>query len=168
MQPPRGQVAEFLAQHDAPLNAVRDHILTAGPIVWETKFARGHEAPLPNRRNFAASYQVEAWMIRHVPLRALERPFMDACVLDTAEQMRVWTDDLVKNGSCDLSPVHPMSMASWNLVGKVALAMRRGETPSVQTSCSDGTWLVSANEVKFSRDIAVPTPGIKYPLAYKR
>lgn len=274
VQPPAGAVAGFLAQHDAALDAVRDHILTSGPLRWETKLERAHDAPLPNllkqmqltklftaralakaanhdatawddlhaiwlldralwqrpelistlialsgsrmvnaaaakmplpvpawfaevqsfdyRHNFAASYQAEAWMSRHTPLHALERPFLDACALDMAEQMRVWTNELAANGNCDLSPVKPIAVASWNLMGKVAtpnlaaawqrfarfraereatdkiLALRAGQTPPAQTACSDGTWTVAANEVKFSRDIAVRAPGINYPLVYRR
>lgn len=274
VQPPRGEVASFLAQHDAAMNAVRDHILNAGPLRWETKFERGHEAPLPNllqqmqltklfttralakaanhdatawddlhavwlldgglwrrpelistlialsgarmvnaaaakmplpvpswfsevqsfdyRHNFAASYQSEAWMIRHVPVKPIERPFIDACALDTSEGMRAWTEDLAKAGNCDLSPVRSIPVASWNVLGQIAtpnlsgawqrfarfraereatdkiLALRSGQTPAANTGCSDGTWSVAANEVKFSRDIAVPAPGIKYALAYRR
>ena len=271
---PAGVAATFLAQHDAQMNAVRDHILNAGSIVWETRFGRGHEAPIPNLLNemsatklftaralakaanqdatawddlhamwlldrpllqrpelisqliglagarminasaakmplpvpqwfgemqsfdfkhqFASSYQAEAWMNRHVHAKPLERPFIDACALDMSEQMRAWTTDLANANRCDVSPVPKITVASWNILGKVAtpnlsgawqrlarfgaeleatdkiLAVRRGETPSSTTRCADGTWSVSANEVKFSRDIAVPPPGIKYQLAYKR
>jgi hypothetical protein len=274
VQPPPPNVAAFLAQHDAQMNAVRDHVLTAGPIRWVQHFEFGHDAPVPNlltimsasklftgralaksashdatswddlhavwlldrellerpelisqlvglagtrmangaaakmplpapawlnevqsfdyRHRFAASYQAEAWMIRHAPARGTVQPFFDACTLDAAEEMRVWTNDLVSANRCDLSPVRPISIAPWNLLAKVAmpsfsgawqrfarfqaeleatekiLAMRRGETPSAKTVCSDGTWAVAATSLKFSRDIAVPPPGIKYPLAYSR
>lgn len=274
VQPPDGAVAEFLVRHETALNAVRDHILTAGPLRWETKFTRGHDAPIPQllpsmqltklltaralakaakndaaawddlhavwlldralwerpelistlialagtrmvnaaatkmplpapawfnevqsfdyRRQFAASYQSEAWMIGHVPSRAITRPFIDLCTLDTTERMRAWTNELAANGNCDLSPLKPISIPRWNIVGNIAtpnlfgawsrfarfraereatdkiLAMRSGQMPPVQTACADGTWSVAANEVKFSRDIAVPAPGIKYPLVYRR
>jgi hypothetical protein len=273
VQPPPANVAAFLAQHDAQMNAVRDHVLTAGPS-WVEHFERGHDAPIPNllsimsasklftgralakaasrdaaswddlhavwlldrellerpelisqlvglagtrmanaaaakmplpvpawfgelqafdyRHRFAASYQAEAWMIRHAPTHMTERPFFDACALDAAEEMRVWTNDLAGANRCDLSAARPISIASWNLLAKVAmpslsgawqrfarfqaeleatekiLAMRRGETPSAKTACSDGSWTVSLASLKFSRDIAVPAPGIKYPLAYSR
>jgi hypothetical protein len=144
------------------------------------------------RHQFAASYQAEAWMISHSPMPRLQRPFFDACALDAAEQMRVWTSDHANANKCDVSPVQPMAIASWNVLAKVAmpnltgawtrfarfqaeleatdkiLAMRRGETPSATTACSDGTWQVASNSVTFSRDIAVPPPGVKYPLTYSR
>jgi len=92
----------------------------------------------------------------------------------------------------DGSAVRAIPVASWDLLGKVAtpnlsgawqrfarfrvereatdkiLAVRSGQLPPANTGCSDGTWSVAANEVKFSRDIAVPAPGIKYALAYRR
>jgi len=273
-QPPPAKVAAYLAQHDAQLNAIRDHVVAAGPIRWVQHFKLGHDAPLPNLlgqmtltklftaralakaanhdatawddlhaiwlldrelwnrpelisqlialagtrmvnasaakmplpvppwfhevqsfdydHNFAASYQAEAWMINNAPRPAAQRPFFDACALDAVETMRHWTTDLTTAKSCDLSPVQTMDIASWNVLARVAvpnltgawqrfgrfraeleatdkiLAMRRGETPSAATRCSDGTWSVSALGLKFSRDIAVPDPGIKYPLAYQR
>ena len=48
VQPPPANVADFIAQHDAAMNTVRDHILTAGPIVWKMRPKFGHEAPIPN------------------------------------------------------------------------------------------------------------------------
>jgi len=274
LQAPPANVAAYFAQHDAQLNAIRDHVVTGGPIRWVEHFRQGHDAPIPNllglmtltkiftarglakaanhdvtawddlhavwlldrelwqrpelisqlialsgtrmvnasaakmplpvppwfgelqsfdyRHRFAASYQAEAWMISHAPTPRIQRPFFDACALDAAEQMRVWTTNLATTNRCDVSPVQPMAMASWNVLGKVAmpnltgawtrfarfqaeleatdkiLALRRGETPSAKTACSDGTWAVASNSVKFSRDIEVPPPGIKYPLTYTR
>jgi hypothetical protein len=142
--------------------------------------------------SFAASYQAEAWMINNAPRPAVQRPFFDACALDAVEKMRRWTADLTTAKSCDLSTAQTMDIAAWNTLAQVAipnlrgawqrfgrfraeleatdkiLAMRRGETPSLATRCSDGTWSVSALGLKFSKDIAVPDPGIKYPLSYKR
>ena len=187
VQPPPANVAAFLAQHDVQMNAVRDHVLTAGPIRWVQHFELGHDAPIPNllgimsasklftgralakaashdatswddlhavwlldrellerpelisqliglagvrmanaaaakmplpvpawfgelqsfdyRHRFAGSYQAEAWMIRHARSHMTERPFFDACALDAAEEMRVWTNDLTGANRCDLSPV---------------------------------------------------------------
>ena len=106
--------------------------------------------------------------------------------------MRRWTTDLTIAKSCGVSPMRKMDIASWNVLAQVAvpnltgawqrfgrfraeleatdkiLAIRRGETPSPATRCSDGTWSVSALGLKFSKDIAVPDPGIKYPLVYQR
>ena len=274
LQPAPANVAAYLAQHDAQLNAIRDHIVTAGPIRWVQHFQLGHDAPIPNLlgqmtltklftaralaksanhdatawndlhavwlldrelwhrpelisqlialagtrmvnasaakmplpvapwfhevqsfdydHNFAASYQAEAWMTSRAPMHGIQRPFYDACALDAAETMRQWTNELASKNSCDLNPVQQMNIASWNMLGKVALpnltgawqrfarfgaeleatdkilAMRSGEMPSTATRCSDGTWSVNDLGVQFSRDIAVPPPGIKYPLVYNR
>jgi hypothetical protein len=274
LQAPPANVAAYLGQHDAQLNAIRDHVVSAGPILWVQHFKLGHDAPIPNLlglmtltklftaralakganhdaaawddlqaiwlldrelwnrpelisqlialsgtrmvnasaakmplpvppwfhevqsfdydHNFAASYQAEAWMIDNAPRPAAQRPFFDVCALDAVETMRRWTTDLATAKSCGVSPVHTMDIASWNVLARVMvpnltgawqrfgrfraeleatdkiLAMRRGETPSAATRCSDGTWSVSALGLKFSKDIAVPDPGIKYALAYQR
>jgi len=114
---------------------------------------------------------------------------------DFSEQVRVRTGELLASKSCDFAndPLirKPLPVASWNATGHALgplkfldwssvarfrvereatdkiLALRRGETPSAATRCSDGTWSVSALGVKFSRDIAVRDE-IKYPLAYQR
>jgi hypothetical protein len=273
-QPAPANIAAYLARHDAQLNAVRDHVVTAGPIRWVQHFRLGHDAPIPNLlgqmtltklftaraltkaanhdatawddlhtvwlldrelwnrpelisqlialagtrmvnasaakmplpvppwfrevqsfdydHNFTASYQAEAWMIGNAPRRAAQRPFFDACALDAVEKMRLWTANLSNAKSCDVSPVQTMNIASWNYLAQVAmpniagawqrfarfraeleatdkiLTLRGGEVPSTATRCSDGTWSASNLGVKFSRDIAVPAPGIKYPLVYNR
>jgi hypothetical protein len=45
---PPAIVSEYLQQHDTELNAVRDHVLTGGPIGWKVRFHDGFAAPLPN------------------------------------------------------------------------------------------------------------------------
>jgi hypothetical protein len=47
------------------------------------------------------------------------------------------------------------------------LQLRAGETPSTESQCSDGSWIVTPNSVKFSRKVPVPQ-GIVYPLEYSR
>jgi hypothetical protein len=49
-----------------------------------------------------------------------------------------------------------------------ALQIRAGRMPVTESSCSDGAWMVTANAVKFSREVKVPSPGIRYPLEYAR
>ena len=44
--------------------------------------------------------------------------------------------------------------------------LRAGQTPSPQSQCSDGTWQVTATSIKFSRDVSVPEPQVKYALEY--
>jgi hypothetical protein len=48
------------------------------------------------------------------------------------------------------------------------LQLRAGLTPSPKSQCSDGSWSVTANSIRFSRDPDVPEPGIVYPLEYAR
>ena len=41
-------VAEYLVANELSLNAVRDHLLSGAPIVWETKVSEGFNQPIPN------------------------------------------------------------------------------------------------------------------------
>jgi hypothetical protein len=46
--------------------------------------------------------------------------------------------------------------------------LRAGQTPSPASDCTDGTWVVTADEVRFSREIAIPAKkGPRYPLALR-
>jgi hypothetical protein len=45
---PPAVVSAYLANHDAELNVIRDHILTAGPITWSVRYRLAEDAPLPN------------------------------------------------------------------------------------------------------------------------
>ena len=40
--------AHYLAENDAALNAVRDHLLSGAPIAWDTNVREGVDQPLPN------------------------------------------------------------------------------------------------------------------------
>ena len=279
---PPPEVAAFLVAHEGQINAVRNHVLTAGPIRWHQHASLGLDAPLPNllgqmsltklftaralakaanhdatawddlhavwlldrelwkrpelistlialastrmvnaaatkmplpvpawfgevqsldySRSFAASIQADAaTFARAARTRFSEHKFQDivmrpytiACTADLAETMRRWTGEMVANRRCDYTPPQTMSVASWNIIGKIAmpnltgswqrvnrfraereatdkiLALRRGETPSSTSQCSDGTWIVTPQSLKFSRDIGVPS-GIKYPLTYQK
>ncbi len=62
----------------------------------------------------------------------------------------------------------PNVMAAWQRVSRMraevelterALQLRRGETPSPQSQCSDGTWIVTTYSVRFSRDMPATAPG---------
>lgn len=48
------------------------------------------------------------------------------------------------------------------------LQMRAGETPRAQSLCADGSWNVTPTSIAFTREIDVPSPGIRYPLRYAR
>jgi hypothetical protein len=46
--------------------------------------------------------------------------------------------------------------------------LRSGQQPSPQSQCVDGSWVVTPASFRFSRDIPVQRPQIKYPLEYRK
>ena len=48
------------------------------------------------------------------------------------------------------------------------LQLRAGLAPLPDSSCVDGSWDVTPASVKFTRNIEVEAPGIRYPLEYAR
>lgn len=94
-----------------------------------------------------------------------------------------------------LSKRHYDAIPRWNVFGRLAMPnlggawqrlmryqveleaseraqqMKRGLQPTSSSRCSDGTWQVAsgpngARTVTFTRDIPVPSPGVKFPLEY--
>ena len=94
-----------------------------------------------------------------------------------------------------LSKRHAEAIPRWNVLGRISMPnlggawqrlmryqaeletsaraqqMKRGETPASTSRCSDGTWQVTVEAkgtqtVRFSHDIPVPSPGVKYPLEF--
>lgn len=267
---PPPPAAHYLAENEQALNAVRDHLLSGTPIVWETNISEGFEAPIPNsaghmnlqkilaaraldkaRRNdpaawdelhaswklnrvlwqrpdlisivvatastrmsnaaarkmplpapawfqetltfdylgaMAASQQAEAWMIHRAMPVTVSYRLQGAEYLDV---MRKYTAEATRSRACSsISPqfntaresLVTMNVAVPNLIGawhhllrfraeleatERILQLRAGRTPSTRSQCSDGTWLVTANAIRFSRDINVPQ-GIRFPLEYAR
>jgi len=273
--------ARYLAENEAALNAVRDHLLSGAPIVWETKFREGMDAPIPNlvghmhlqkilaaraldkaRRNdpaawdelhashelnrslwsrpdlvaiivatavsrmsngaarkmplpapawldeaftfdyaaaMAGAQHADAWTIHHLPvghltwrdvLRESENRAQEAIYLNT---MRSYTAEALKSKACDADGPEfaaaraaitsnellaiPNLVGAWHRVMRFraeleatqrVLQLRAGQAPSTQSQCSDGTWQVTANGIKFTRVINVPPPQIRYPLEYAR
>jgi len=150
------------------------------------------------RRDFARSFQAESssWNImfandlhKHTFKNALMYPYIDACLVDGTEQMRIETARMSTQTGCDVSRVPPIAIKQWNVVSRIAfpnltsawqrvyrfqaereatdkaLALRRGETPSTASTCTDGKWIVGANSIKFDRALPI-NAGTKYPLAY--
>ena len=131
-------------------------------------------------------------MIREHPLLGLIDGWraiaMDA---DFSEQLRVRTGELLAMKSCDYEhdplSVKPMNVASWNYLGRAfqvmkfmewsnvaryraeleatekAHILRAGQIPPAASQCSDGTWIVTPQSIKFSRAIGKS----RYPLAHE-
>ena len=112
---------------------------------------------------------------------------------DALDVLRTYTDAAVRSKACDADSsqfataraamVTTNNVAIPNLIGawhrlmrfraeleatERVLQLRAGQTPSPQSQCSDGTWQVTANSIKFSRSVKVPPPGIGFPLEYVR
>ena len=144
----------------------------------------------------AASQQAEAWTIRNAkpgqrsfgdyvrwPLWAWQEA--QAITL-----LQKYTTEVLHANACDIDSLQfktarssfinehvalPNMLGAWQRMMRFRaereatdriLQLRAGETPSAKSACSDGTWQVTANSIKFSRDIKVPPPGIKYPLVW--
>jgi hypothetical protein len=94
-----------------------------------------------------------------------------------------------------ISKRHYEAIPRWNIFGRIAMPnlggawqrllryqaeleasersrqMKLGQKPTSSSRCSDGTWQVTTGSngtqtVRFSRDIPVPAPGVKYPLEF--
>jgi hypothetical protein len=112
---------------------------------------------------------------------------------DALATFRTYTDAAVRAKACDADSsqfaiaraamTQTNNVAVPNLIGawhrlmrfraeleatERVLQLRAGQTPSPQSQCSDGTWQVTANSIKFSKDVKVPPPGIRFPLEYVR
>jgi hypothetical protein len=279
---PPPAVAQYLAENAAALDAIRDHVLSGAPIVWESKLSKGWDAPIPNlaghmtlqkifaaraldkarskdasawedlraswRWNrglwsrpdlisllialassrmtnaaackmplpapawlgetftfdyagpMAAAQQADAWIIhrgaeRSLPwrekLREAEYRRQSAEYLDV---MRTYTDEALKSKACDAaSPEFATARASLSASKELAaipnlvavwqrlirfraeleatervLQLRAGQMLTVNSRCSDGTWQLTPNGMKFSRAINVTAPQLNVPLAYTR
>ncbi len=118
--------------------------------------------------------------------------YFDAASSRAAETMRTAAVTVAETSNCDLSTISPLKPAPWNMVERLALpnifaawqrlyrfrvelestqnalAIRQGQPASTTSKCADGTWAVTPSSAAFSHEIAVPSPGVKYPLAYRR
>ncbi len=150
------------------------------------------------RQHFAASHQAEAYFMTHEwrkepgRFKALQSLYFEVAASSAAEKMRSRTKEMMETSNCDLSAVAPMQPDSWNFLEKMALpnfipawqrlyrfraeleatrnalAIRSGQRPATASACADGTWAVTASSAVFSRELAVPSQSVKYPLAYRR
>lgn len=96
--------------------------------------------------------------------------------------MREYAEAVDRSGACDVASIPKPPIDTPNLTGAYdrvlryraeveaterVLQVRRGEKPSPQSQCKDGTWIVTPNGFRFSRDIKVEPPGHRVPLGYE-
>lgn len=74
---PPPPLSAFLAERETHIDALRDHLLTAGPIAWEVDASKGETAPVPN---LLAHMQITRLLIT----RALDR--------GRVNDVRAWDD----------------------------------------------------------------------------
>jgi len=124
-------------------------------------------------------------------LREIDYRFQGAEYLNV---MRTYVDEALKSNACDpASPAFSKARASLaaspvleampNVVSvwyrlmrfraeleatERVLQLRAGEKLTMNSRCSDGTWQLTPNGMKFSRAIDVTGPQIKFPLTYTR
>ena len=122
-------------------------------------------------------------------------PYVRVSAADAAEHMRAAFVDMAHSNACDVDEEALMqavkrSIPKWNVLANMgipnisslwqrvarvtpeleltekALQLRRGETPSPSSRCSDGQWVVTPASVKFSRKLRAPKAGTNYPLEF--
>lgn len=140
------------------------------------------------QRPVLASIQAESWWLLHN-----DSAVVRFCAADAAERTRSEVASMIGSAACDVDAEarhreFEKSLPKWNILGAAILdvwsvwqrvqrftpereatgkilQLRSGETPSSQSRCSDGNWLVTPNSLKFSCNIPVKV-GTKYPLEY--
>jgi len=125
----------------------------------------------------------------------LARPYVRLSGADAAEHLRAGFARMAASSACDvdeaaLTDAVVGSIPRWNVLARTAipnlagvwqraarmtpeleltakvLQLRRGETPSPESRCSGGRWIVTASSVKFSGNLRAPKTGTNYPLEY--
>jgi len=123
----------------------------------------------------------------------LAGPYVRLSGADAAEHMRAAFAGMAASNACDVDEEAWMesvkrSIPKWNLLANMgipniaglwrrvsrvtpeleltekALQLRRGETPSPSSRCSDGRWVVTAASVTFNGKLRDPKMGTNYPL----
>ncbi|HVE71762.1 MAG TPA: hypothetical protein VNI54_10365 [Thermoanaerobaculia bacterium] len=126
-------------------------------------------------RAFAAAQQAEAWRAK--------TPAFNVRVLGM-------TEEVLRARACDSSSPQfdavraklgaratPSLISSWERLMRFraereatarVMLMRQGQPVPRESQCSDGSWEVTAKSFKFTRDIPVDRPQMKYALEYSR
>jgi hypothetical protein len=129
----------------------------------------------PYEQHLAAAQQAEAWRGKNPAL---------------TERLRGMAVEVLQAKACDAeSPrfdavrrklgarATPNLIADWERLMRFraerearrnVLRLRAAQPPLPHTQCSDGTWQVTPASFKFTRDVPVQSPQIKYPLEYAK
>jgi len=129
----------------------------------------------PYEQHLAAAQQAEAWRAKNPAL---------------TERLRGMAAEVLQAKACDASSAKfeavreklgaratPNLIASWERLMRFraerearrnVLRIRDGQPPLPDTQCSDASWQVTPASFKFTRDVAVQRPQIKYPLEYAK
>ena len=131
----------------------------------------------------------DAHWLRRLRDETIYAPYLELSRADLLAHMRTTTTELARIDRCDFDAdafeARRFAHVSWwNQPAKVAipnivhafrrlyrlraemeladraLQLRQGRTPSPKSQCSDGTWIVRADRVKFSRAIASANPAM--------
>jgi hypothetical protein len=124
-------------------------------------------------RALAAAHQAEAWRAKtaahNVRVRGMAEEVLRARACDAeSDQFEAVRKKLGGRATPSLVEAWERMMrfrAERELTQKV-FVMRSGQKPPNTTQCSDGTWDVTTDSIKFSRDVGVPEPQVKYALEY--
>jgi hypothetical protein len=170
-------------------NAAARKMPTAEPPAWF--MATRTFDPL---KPIIAAHQVEAWQMHEAKpydgglavevQRALVWPMDRFEVAEAIDQTRQYVEAVERSGACDARNVPAKLSADQPNIASVyqralrlrvemeatdrVLALRRGETPSTQSRCTDGSWVVTPTSVKFSSELKLQKPTLHVPLEYSR
>jgi hypothetical protein len=130
--------------------------------------------------------QAEAWRMRSNDARPLEH----FRAVREAERMRRINEEILRLKVCDITSAQfdrmratfasrrmPSILGAWQRFLRFrvereatqrVLQIRSGQMPSPQSQCSDGSWQVTPNSAKFTREVQLDLPGLRIPLEYSR
>jgi hypothetical protein len=159
--------------------------------------ARKMPLPAPDwfGETLSFDYEREAWRAQQVEtwrMRALGRgnPIEQYRAMREAERMRKITEEAIRTKVCDVTSPQfaaaramfasrrtPSIFSAWQRILRFrvereatqrVLQLRAGQLPSRDSRCSDGTWQVTSDSVKFTREIRMDAPTLNIPLQYSR
>ena len=126
-------------------------------------------------RAFAAVHQAEAWRAKtaafNVRVRGMAEEVIRARACDsTSPQFDAVRQKLGARATPTLIQgwARLMRFKAEREATRNVILIRQGQKPSAESQCSDGSWEVTPIGFKFTRDIEVERPQIKYALEYSK